>query len=164
MVITDDSTGYLKVDYVSMIPIIVEAMKEQSSVIDSLKNMITDIQSCCKGNSKLKSNVESETETTNISILTPNTSYLTSTIRLYQNAPNLFKESTTIKLEIPESVGNAMVCIYDLTGRQLKCLGVSGRGTTSIQIFGNELTAGLYHYALIAYGTLIDTKTMVLTN
>jgi len=164
LVITDDSTGYLKVDYVSMIPIIVEAMKEQSSVIDSLKNMITDIQSCCKGNSKLKSNVESETETTNISILTPNTSYLTSTIRLYQNAPNPFKESTAIKLEIPETVGSAMVCIYDLTGRQLKCLGVSGRGTTSVQIFGNELTAGLYHYALIADGNLVDTKTMVLTN
>ena len=26
---------------------------------------------------------------------------------------------------------------------------------------GNELTAGLYHYALIADGALIDTKTMV---
>jgi len=122
----------------------------------------------------------------NITFLTANTTVLTSTfsatetqrlqniannnivkatnIRLYQNAPNLFKESTTIKLEIPESVGNAMVCIYDLTGRQLKCLGVSGRGTTSIQIFGNELTAGLYHYALIADGNLIDTKTMILTN
>jgi hypothetical protein len=80
------------------------------------------------------------------------------------NAPNLFKESTTIKLEIPETVGNAMVCIYDLNGRQLKCLTVSGRGNTSVQIFGNELTADLYHYALIADGSLVDTKTMVLTN
>jgi len=56
------------------------------------------------------------------------------------------------------------VCIYDLNGRQLKCLTVSGRGNTSVQIFGNELTAGLYHYVLIADGALIDTKIMVLTN
>ena len=96
--------------------------------------------------------------------MTTLTTKATQAIKLYQNAPNPFKAKTTIKLEIPETVGSAMVCIYDLTGRQLKCLGVSGRGTTSVQIFGNELTAGLYHYALIADGNLIDTKTMILTN
>jgi hypothetical protein len=171
LVTRSDSAGLYGINYIEMIPIIVDAIKEQSTTIDSLKiqigtltSQIADVQSCCKGNSKLKSNIETETETTNISSLTSNTSYLTSSIRLYQNAPNPFKESTTIKLEIPETVGNAMVCIYDLTGRQLKCLGVSGRGTTSVQISGNELTAGLYHYALIADGSLIDTKTMVLTN
>jgi len=170
LVVTDDSTGYLKVDYVSMIPIIVEAMKEQSSSIDSLKaqittltNLVADVQNCCnsKGSSKTKAYVESETET---SIATTQSNTQTSAAKLYQNAPNPFKESTTIKLEIPETVGSAMVCIYDLTGRQLKCISATGRGTTSVQIFANELSAGLYHYALITDGSLIDTKTMVLTN
>jgi hypothetical protein len=67
-------------------------------------------------------------------------------------------------MELPQTVGSAMICIYDLTGRQLKCLPVGGRGTTTVEVYGSELTAGLYHYALIADGTLIDTKTMVLTN
>ena len=163
LVITDDSTGYLKVDYVSMIPILVQAMKEQNKIINNLTTQVADVQNCCKGTSKTKSYVESNNETTNPQSPTPNTSSLTVTSNLYQNAPNPFKESTARKLEIPETVGNAMVCIYDLTGHQLKCLSVSGRGTTSVQIFGNELTAGLYHYALIAGGALIDTKTMVLT-
>jgi hypothetical protein len=175
LVTRSDSAGLYGINYIEMIPIIVDAIKEQSTTIDSLKTQIVtlnaqvaDAQSCCKGNSKLKSNIESETPNTSSltsnTSLTPNTSTLTTTIKLYQNAPNPFKESTTIKLEIPETIGSAMVCIYDLTGRQLKCLGVSGRGTTSVQIFANELTAGLYHYALIADGGLIDTKTMVLTN
>jgi len=179
LVVTDDSTGYLKVDYVSMIPIIVEAIKEQSKTIDSLKNnassidslkaqittltnLVADVQNCCnsKGTSKTKAYVESETET---SIATTQSNTQTSAAKLYQNAPNPFKESTTIKLEISETVGSAMVCIYDLTGRQLKCISATGRGTTSVQIFANELSAGLYHYALITDGSLIDTKTMVLT-
>jgi hypothetical protein len=172
--VATDTSGYLKVDYISMIPVLLEAIKEQSKSNDSLKsqiksmnNQLSDIQNCCNTkNGKLKSNIE-ESDSQPPSIATNNISNQpaqTATAKLYQNAPNPFKESTTIKLEIPETIGSAMVCIYDLTGRQLKCLGVSGRGTTSVQIFGNELTAGLYHYALIADGALIDTKTMVLTN
>jgi hypothetical protein len=170
LVISDRDSGYLKIDYISMVPILTQAIQEQNNTIDSLQiqlkalaSQVANIQNCCnsnKGGSSLKSDDISDAESTNqTSNLSTNTS-----VKLYQNAPNPFKESTIIKLEIPETVGNAMVCIYDLNGRQLKCLTVGGHGTTSVQIFGNELTAGLYHYALIADGALIDTKTMVLTN
>jgi len=182
LVTQSDSVGLYGINYMEFIPIIIDAMKEQSKTIDSLKaqtsamdslkaqlavltNQVGVLQNCCssnKGGGKTKSELVNDAETVNQS--TSNTTSQTSAAKLYQNAPNPFKESTTIKLEIPETVGNAMVCIYDLNGRQLKCLAVSGRGITSVQIFGNELTAGLYHYALIADGALIDTKTMVLTN
>ena len=178
--VTKSDSGLYGVNYIGFIPVLVEAIKEQSKTIDSLKynassidslkaqittltNLVADVQNCCnsKGSSKTKAYVESETET---SIATTQSNTQTSAAKLYQNAPNPFKESTTIKLEIPETVGSAMVCIYDLTGRQLKCISATGRGTTSVQIFANELSAGLYHYALITDGSLIDTKTMVLTN
>ena len=170
LVTKTDSNGLYGINYLEMIPIIVDAMKDQSSTIDSLKDLnkilaaqVTSIQNCCnnkQSGGSLKADVIADAETTT-QITTQTT---TAAAKLYQNAPNPFKESTTIKLDIPQSIGNAMVCIYDLNGRQLKCLTVSGRGITSVQIFGNELTAGLYHYALIADGALIDTKTMVLTN
>jgi len=163
-----DNEGYLSVDYISLIPILVASFQEQSQTIDnqatdiaSLKQQVSDLQtnltSCCnlKGG-KLKSDNVISDETTNPVIGSTN-------IKLYQNAPNPFKSSTTIKMDIPQTTGNAMVCIYDLNGRQLKCLPVSGKGTTSVEIYGSELTAGLYHYALIVDGSLIDTKTMVLT-
>ena len=175
--------GLLAVNYIEFIPILIESIKEQQNQLDAkdsilqdfsnsiytLRNQIADlskqviqINNCCTKNSgssgtKLKSHDEENLET-NATINT-----VESNIKLYQNAPNPFKDLTTIKLEIPQTVVNARVCIYDLSGHQLKCLYVTGRGTTSVQIKGNELTAGLYHYTLIADGNLIDTKTMVLT-
>jgi len=175
-----DQNGLLAVNYLGFIPILIESIKEQqktidnknksinaqSALLDKLQKQLNDLQdivtSCCssKGNPKTKS--YTETEITNNISSTP-TSIQQANLKLYPNAPNPFKESTTIKLEIPETVASAMVCIYDLNGRQLKCLNVSGRGITSVQVFGNELSAGMYHYALIADGSLIDTKTMILT-
>lgn len=165
LVLTDDSTGYLKVNYVSMIPILAQAIKEQIVTIDnlqdqvsSLSNQLTEIKNCCKSSgSKTKSYVE--TDNTDATIVTNQTTKPV----LYQNSPNPFKQSTTIKLELPQTIGSALVCVYDLTGRQLKCFTVTERGNTSVQITASELSAGMYHYALIADGNLIDTKTMVLT-
>jgi hypothetical protein len=173
----DSTSAYYSINYIGMIPVLVQAIKEQSQIIDSLQNkmisndsikvqiallanQITTLQNCCNANKggKLKSDFVAIDET-----VINNTPVLITGLKLYQNAPNPFRESTTIKLEITQNIGNAMVCIYDLNGRQLKCLNITGRGITSVQIFGNELTAGLYHYALIADGALIDTKTMVLT-
>jgi hypothetical protein len=172
-----DKDGVLSIDYIALIPMLVEALKQQNQVItgqttnilnqqtkitnleQSLSNLQTSVASCCNLNSKTKDYIESNVENVN----SLNTTTQTQAIKLYQNAPNPFKSSTTIKMEIPQTTGNAMVCIYDLNGRQLKCLPVSGRGTTSVEIYGSELTAGLYHYALIVDGSLIDTKTMVLT-
>jgi hypothetical protein len=166
-----DSSSYLAVDYMGLIPVIIEAMKEQSGTIDSLQlkiatlsSQVAALQSCCKSNSKTKDYVESDAETVSPASTSTTTTAATPAMVLYQNAPNPFKSSTTIKMELPQTVGSAMICIYDLTGRQLKCLPVGGRGITTVEVYGSELTAGLYHYALIADGVLIDTKTMVLTN
>ena len=141
-----------------MIPILVQAIKEQSSLISNLEG---EMQSCCnsKSSSKTKSYIETESNINTSSV----SSVATKTIKLYQNAPNPFKLSTVINMDIPITVKSAMVCIYDLNGRQLKCLTVNGTGSVSVQIYANELNAGLYHYALIADGALVDTKTMVLT-
>jgi len=173
--------GSKAINYIELIPFIIESIKEQQSSFDSLKTIIADqantiskynkqlntmddeisslqqtINSCCKSSgSKTKSNIEND----NSDILTTQTT----TAVLYQNSPNPFKQSTTIKLELPQTIVNALVCIYDLTGRQLKCFTVTERGNTSVQINASQLTAGMYHYALIADGNLIDTKTMVLT-
>jgi len=173
--------GSKAINYIELIPFIIESIKEQQVGVDSLKTVIIEqsniitsykkqinsledeistlqqtINTCCKSSgSKTKSNVEND----NIDILTSQTS----TAVLYQNSPNPFKQSTTIKLELPQTIVSALVCIYDLNGRQLKCFTVTGRGNTSVQITASELSAGMYHYALIADGNLIDTKTMVLT-
>ncbi len=84
-------------------------------------------------------------------------------ISLFQNAPNPFSMNTEIKMALPESVISANVIVYNLEGKQLKEMKVNQRGDATVTIQGNELTAGMYIYALIADGKVIDTKRMILT-
>ena len=64
---------------------------------------------------------------------------------------------------LPETAINANVIVYNLEGKQLKELQVQGRGNVSATILGNELSAGMYIYALIVDGKVVDTKRMILT-
>ena len=83
--------------------------------------------------------------------------------RLYQNQPNPFSSETVIRCSLPESVAQATIYVYDMQGKQIKSVKVSGRGETSATISGSELEAGMYIYALIADGREIDSKRMILT-
>jgi hypothetical protein len=80
-----------------------------------------------------------------------------------QNNPNPFSVNTEIKMVLPETAGSANIIVYNLEGKQLKQLQVKGRGNVSTTIFGNELNAGMYIYALIVDGKVVDTKRMILT-
>jgi hypothetical protein len=82
---------------------------------------------------------------------------------LFQNTPNPFTENTVIPCTVAEDVTNAMIYIYDLSGKQIDEYPVEGRGKTSVTIAGRSLEAGMYLYSLIADGKVIDTKRMILT-
>ena len=84
-------------------------------------------------------------------------------LSLFQNNPNPFNAETEIKMTIPENVGFATVMIYNLEGKQMKNIQVRDRGEVSVKISGSELSAGMYLYALIADGKVVDTKRMILT-
>jgi trimeric autotransporter adhesin len=53
--------------------------------------------------------------------------------------------------------------IYNLEGKQMKNIQVRDRGEVSVKLSGRELSAGMYLYALIADGQVVDTKGMILT-
>ena len=61
------------------------------------------------------------------------------------------------------AVQNAMLNIYNMNGTQLKSIDIQQTGSGSITINGSEFGAGMYMYALIVDGNIIDTKNMVLT-
>lgn len=82
---------------------------------------------------------------------------------LFQNHPNPFSASTEIQMELPEIVRTASLIIYNLEGKELKNIYVNERGTTSMKISGGEFNPGMYLYALIADGKVLDTKRMILT-
>ena len=65
-------------------------------------------------------------------------------------------------MTVPESVGHATIMVYTLEGKQLKNIQVNNRGEVTVKLLGNELSAGMYLYALIADGKVVDTKRMIL--
>lgn len=85
------------------------------------------------------------------------------TTELFQNMPNPFTENTVIPCSVAEGVANAMIYIYDLSGKQIDQYPVEGRGKTSVTISARSLDAGMYLYSLIADGNVVDTKRMILT-
>jgi hypothetical protein len=146
-----DSTNIYGIDYTRVIPILVEAMKEQQTIIEDLQKEVNILKT---HPNNLKSATVSVAEQSTVE---------NSGIALYQNVPNPFSQSTTISYYLPEDIQRALICIYDMNGLQLKCIPLNQKGTSSINISSNALKAGMYMYSLIADGQLVDTKRMVLT-
>lgn len=147
---TIDSTGGKLMSYTSMIPYLIEAIKEQQEKITELEKTIAKMETC--ESAELKStSLFTEEKTTE----TP--------ASLSQNKPNPFSSETRIEMFVPQSVTNATLYVYDLQGKQVKSIAVTGRGATFETIHGSELQAGLYIYSLVTDGKLVGSKQMVLT-
>lgn len=148
--------GSKVVSYNDLVALLVEAIKEQQAKIEELTSHIESIEEdCCNASTDTKS-AEILTETdSNLEI---------QEARLYQNTPNPFSASTTIRYYVPPSINNATINIYNMNGTQLKSILLHQTGEGSIEINGGEFNAGMYLYALIANGQIIDTKRMILTD
>jgi len=64
---------------------------------------------------------------------------------------------------IPETSISAMLCIYNMSGMQIKSISIPEKGYGTITINGSDLQAGMYLYMLIVDGKEVDTKRMILT-
>ena len=137
------SDGYLAVNYIEIIPLLIKSIQDLKTELNELKNNTP--------NSPIRSE---ETTKTNKSVLP--------TV-LYQNTPNPFTENTTIGCFIPKETTKAILYIYDMNGKQINEMNISERGKVSLTIEGYSLEAGIYLYSLIADGQVIDTKRMILT-
>ena len=147
LVETVDTSNIKLMSYIGMIPYLLEAIKEQQSQIEELKEQLVD-----NNFGELKSSsIYDESNTIDEKTM------------LYQNKPNPFTSSTKIEMFIPTSVSKAMLYIYDFQGKQVKSITVTGREKTSVSISGSELQAGLYIYSLVTDGKLIGSKQMILT-
>jgi hypothetical protein len=89
-------------------------------------------------------------------------------ISLYQNTPNPFNPSTTIRFSLPRS-GHARLGVYDTAGRLVAVLldEYAGTGTTTIEWDGRNRNgrsapSGVYFYRLTAAGVSTTRKMLLL--
>jgi hypothetical protein len=87
---------------------------------------------------------------------------------LFQNYPNPFNPYTNIKFSIFENgkrkIENVILKVCDVTGKEVAIL-VNEKlsmGTYEVKFDANNFSSGIYFYALIVEGIIIDTKKMII--
>ncbi len=138
--------GNKAINYIEIIPLLLQAIKEQQAQINELyessKMYYSKRFTSAKDNNSIDENMNTV---------------------LFQNQPNPFKEQTTIDYVLPSAYNSAYIYIYDLQGNQIKSYRLQDRGKGNIVIGGKTLKAGMYLYTLIIDNCVIDTKRMILT-
>lgn len=109
IVCKDGNNGLLGINYIDFIPYIVQAFKEQQLQIETLQK---DLANCCE-NTKSTRSIDNTTGQNYTDNANNNTMHET---KLYQNSPNPFSESTTIKYTLSGNIQNASILIFDMQG------------------------------------------------
>lgn len=149
----DEELQMYGIDYNSLIPLLIEATKEQQHLISQLSIQVELLQKELSSNELKKSGA-----------LGVDAEALSDSPVLYQNNPNPFSESTIIQYNLPEAIEKASIIVYDMNGKQIKNITLSTWGESQVSIAAGEFDAGLYLYSLFANGQLINTKQMVITD
>ena len=135
----DGSKG---INYVEMVPILVQAINELKAEITELRGSEVKLQTRTMDESK--ENKEGVTQ-----------------LSLGENKPNPFSATTSIPVSIPESVQTAFIYVYDLTGKKVDQLDIPVRDKQNVQLDASALTDGMYLYSLIADGKVVQTRRMI---
>lgn len=139
--VSEDSQGYLSVDYIGFIPVLVDEIKSLREEISSLKASARKEKENVSGKGSVRWDAA-----------------------LHQNRPNPFNVSSEIDCVLPSGIQEAFVYIYDLQGKQIHKMSVEGRGATSVHVDASSLSPGMYIYTLIADGIEVDSKRMIVTD
>ena len=145
--VQQDKDGNYSINYVEMVPLLVKGINEMSAKIETLEQQL-GVQSQAR---KAKSTTAGIEETPNEIDM----------VRMDQNKPNPFSESSVIGLNIPEKTQKANIFIYDLSGKQIQNVPVAERGETNITVYASDLSAGMYIYTLVVDGKVFVTRRMI---
>ena len=141
----EDNNGNVSINYVEMVPLLVQCINE-------LKNEIAELKGTSPRNAKAQPTAIEETVSD------------VDMVRMDQNKPNPFSESTVIALNIPSNAQTANIYIYDMSGKQVQSLPVSERGETNITVYAADLSAGMYIYTLVVDGKVAVTRRMIVSS
>jgi len=150
------------VNYLELVPILIQAVKEQQAEIEELKRENEAVKTLQQQIDELKrliagSSIKDQHE----SIVQLNVTLTDkSNIILGQNIPNPCDRVTTIGFYIPDAVKTATIRFATFDGKIVQSIDTKERGKGVINVHTSELRTGVYIYSLIADGKVIDTKRM----
>ena len=162
----DEDSEVLSINYIGLIPVIIEALKDQNKTINEQKAHISQLEELIQN--KNANIMESKSgvfnfEPADIDENNQNDGNNNETPKLNQNSPNPFNVQTVISYVVPFKSVDAAIYIYDLNGNQKEVYPIVNKGSNEITIHSGSLSPGIYLYALIIDGKEVDIKRMILT-
>lgn len=130
--VTENQEGYLSINYVEMVPLLIQSIQELKAELDAVKTA-TKVHERMSGQDAA----------------------------LYQNTPNPFCDRCIIRCTIPQKVKKASLFFYDYNGRQIQSSIITERGDVQFVFEGAGLDSGIYLYSLITDGEMVDTRRML---
>lgn len=141
----DNEDGTKSINYVGLIPLLVQSIGELSAKLTALEG----------GGQTVKM---AKPAATGI-----DASSAAVTASLGQNDPNPFADVSRIEVNIPSEVKSALLCFYDMSGKQVQQSTLNERGKFTVPVQGSDFVPGMYLYSLITDGKVVETRRMVLT-
>ena len=142
-----DEEGFLAVNYDAVIPLLVEAVKELDSQIQTAKDLQREISDLRSELNQLKGISLEDKEAS-----------------LLQNIPNPSGADTRIEYSLPLTTQQVSLLIYDMQGKQMATYeNLQSGAHQEVTIERSTLKAGMYMYTLVADGKEVATKRMILT-
>jgi hypothetical protein len=149
--------GFKSVNYLHLIPLLISGAQEQQRSIEQLSAINADLQKQLDEQKQLIHEL-SQKMTGISSPGSPEGGF-----RMLQNEPNPFSNETVIRYTLPQSVGQAVMLVYDLTGKQMASFPITEKGSSALTLSSDSLVAGIYIYSIVADGKVLDSKRMVVT-
>lgn len=141
------------VNYIELIPVLIGGIQEQQSLIEAIKKQLEDQKQII---AELNEKVATSTGLNTLSNIEVG-------FEMSQNEPNPFTHETIIKYTLPQTTASAFMAVYDLTGKQIATFPIEQKGSSSITINSQKLSAGIYIYSIVADGKVMDSKRMIVS-
>ena len=137
---------FLSINTSSLQWVLVNAIKEQQTLIEDLQTQIADLRSTISSTENRAID--------NVDLVDSEQS------ALGQNSPNPYNEGTVISYTVADSAISAKMNFYNLTGQLIKSVPLQS-GAGQLNVSADELPSGTYTYSLEVDGALISNKKMV---
>lgn len=131
--------GYKAVNYTALIPVMVEAMKEQQTTIASLQDEVANLKDLQSGNVDPLS--------------------LTSTMTIHPNPSNA---AVTIGFTGIDPTAQSSILIFDMNGKLIKSIALTSRELDKLELAKGTLEPGMYIVSLISNNTELHTKRLII--
>ncbi len=170
--VNEDKEGYLAVNYVALIPVLTEAIKELDTKntelevhleekmteleetrvkVETLEERLEKLEALMQGN-QVESVISPKKE--------QDSSFENEGVFLKQNRPNPSKNSTEIEYVLTNDLRNAQFILTDMSGKQLQQFQLNDtKGIITVNT--SLLTAGTYVYSILANGKIAASQKMV---